>query len=369
MTLRCARCDWRGEDDEAAEAHARESGHLRCIVCQCRFLNKFEQQTCGECVGALRADLADIVQAWCELEPVTVDALTLLGDGTMQRLMREDELSSLYPKAHPLAKAGDTPPRPIRDEWSNDPFPVIATLASWEDFIREHYKDPKGPPDPTLTQVTDYLMSNLDTGHNAAQTFPAFDEFAQTVRHLLTTTKHAAGLADDPMAAKAECFDCGGPLLRTYAPAAVPIDKRRNRAQRAAATVLTATKRQREAERSYGLSDLSPWPTTAARREARAALVGTEDEGLVDTWTCGWCRRVYSQTDYFIGLRVASSAWVPVPLAAKVAHRPVRTLRTWINRLQVTAVCMIEDRSVLVWWPDVSDRAFRHAAEPDERSA
>lgn len=322
--IRCVRCEFRTDDDSEAEQHARESGHYRCVVCQWRFLATHEQQTCGICIGRVRADLADIVEAFALLEPVGTTALTLLGDGTMQRLFRQDETDSYKASAHPLAH-GEGQPKPIRDELLSDPLPILPALMSWEDFIREHYPYVgKGKVDPTLSEVVDWLTVNLDSRLEIAQTFPGFDEFASQVRRHRSAMQHAAELVADPVEAPADCFECGEPLLRTYRAPARPIQGRR---------------------------------------------LGLKDEGLVDTWTCSGCRSEYDQTRYFLALRAKASSWVSVPLAAETAQRPVKTLRSWIRRLQVMAVCRVEDHSVQVWWPDVSDRAFRHAALDDERSA
>lgn len=323
MSYPCARCNFVAEDDDAAEEHARETSHLRCIVCQRTSLTVHERQTCARCVAAVRADLADILESYTLIEPSGVVGLTLLGDGTMQRHAHRYELDSLNVHRHPLAQPGEGEPRPIRDEWQSDPLPVLPALASWEDYLRQDYGDPKGAVPATLSATIDYLMSNLDTRHDFAQTFPGFDDLAAEIRRHRSTAHHAAGLADDPLEAEAECFDCGEPLLRTYAPPIGPVGG-----------------------------------------EPRRGLTG---EGLTDEWTCSWCRHVYDQQSYFIGLRVATSMWVDLPLAAKVAHRSVWTVRSWARRLQVTAACRVSDGAVLVWWPDVSDRAFRHADE--QRSA
>ena len=304
MSLKCARCDWRGDDD-AAEEHARETGHWRCIVCRYRSLAQHEAQTCGICIGRIRADLADILEAFALLEPTSTTALTLLGDGTMQRHNPRD--------------------MPLYDwTWPNDPLPVLPALVSWEDFIREDLGAPKGEPDPTLTDVVGWLTSNLDSRLDIAQTFHGFDEFALEVRKHRSTLQHAAALVADPVEAPADCFECGEPLLRTYQAPIRPINGKR---------------------------------------------LGLKGEGLVDKWTCAGCRSEYDQTRYFLALKAKASSWVGVPLAAETAQRPVKTLRSWINRLQVTAMCRVSDGTVFVWWPDVSDRAFRHAVADEERSA
>lgn len=357
--MNCARCDYTAAD---LTEHAFTSGHLLCVVCRRRSLTAFEAQTCPACVGAVRADLADIVAAYTLLRPDGLVGLTLTGDGTMQRRAHGYELASLHPSPHPLATDGESVPKPIRDEWASDPLPVLPALVSWEDWLRQEYRDGRGAVPATLTATVDYLTRNLDAGHVFAQTFAGFDEFAGEVARHRSSARFAAGLADDPVSADARCFDCGGPLLRTYRPAdADVLVARRQHARRAVNALLDPVRRQRAAERSYGIRDVTPLPATKALEVARLALVGTDAEGLVDDWTCGHCRRVYDQPSYFLALRAAASMWVRVPVAAETAQRSVWTLRSWVRRGLVTAACRVLDRAVVVWWPDVSDRAFRHA--------
>lgn len=48
------------------------------------------------------------------------------------------------------------------------------------------------------------------------------------------------------------------------------------------------------------------------------------------------------------------NGWVPLSLAAVVARRPVRTVRTWVSDpSSVRSACRVKDRRLLVWWPDV----------------
>lgn len=51
------------------------------------------------------------------------------------------------------------------------------------------------------------------------------------------------------------------------------------------------------------------------------------------------------------------NGWIDVELAAAVTRRSVKTIRTWVNRGQVSAVCHRATRTVLVWWPHVYDRS------------
>lgn len=344
--MKCNRCDHHADD--LAE-HAAEAGHWLCVVCQRRSLTAFEAQTCTPCVGRVRGLLAELVDGYALLAPTSTDALTLLGDGSMQRMYRADEWTHGY-----------------RDEWPTDPLPVVAALASWEDFWREHFGDPAGGK-ATLATVTGYLLRRLD---RAAQTHPAFDEFAAELRRHRASVQAAVGLADVPVEAPAECFDCGegSRLLRTYRELAEPVAVRRARGRRAVKRLLEPVRRQRAAERSYGVREVTPWPATALN-VWRRIVAGTAGEGLTDDWTCEVCGRVYDQAGYFLALRSAASLWVRVPTAAETAGRPVRTIRSWVNRGHVSAACRVKDRAVLVWWPDVSDRAFRLLEERTEHAS
>lgn len=279
--MKCSRCDFTADD---LTEHAAESQHRLCVVCQRRSLTVHQPQTCGPCVGRVRADLADIATDLTLVPAESLTGLTLLGDGTMQRHARPEEVRDN-----------------TRDEWPSDPLPVLAALASWEDMIRDDYGDPKGPP-PTVTATVDYLTRHLDTGHNLAQTFHAFDELAAEIRKHHSAIRHAAGLADDPVQAPARCHECGGHLLRTYG-----------------------------------------------------------DDGLTDDWTCEMCRRVFTQHDYFFRLRVAQvdapGEWRPVAVAAWLVDRPFRTVQTWVRELSVRSACALGSRKQVVWMPDVKEQS------------
>jgi len=236
MTHKCARCDWRGED-EAAEEHARETGHWRCFTCRRRFLAEFEPQTCAVCVGNIRADLAELVEGYALLRPEGTNALTLLGDGTMQHVVWSGSVA-------------------LHDwSWDSDPLPVLPALASWEDYIREHYGVTKRPDNPTLSEVVAWLTQNLDSRLEIAQTFPAFDEFAAEVRKHRSVVRHAAGLVDDPVAAPARCFECGEPLVRTYEETRHTAESRQRRKE-IAAYIVRAAEDEVEARRACR----SPFP-------------------------------------------------------------------------------------------------------------
>jgi hypothetical protein len=331
--VNCRRCDYRADD---LEEHARETGHWLCVVCRRRSLTEFEPQSCPDCVGNIRADLADLVTAYTELQPTSLYALTLLGDGTMQRHARRDEVDS-----------------GIRDEWPNDPLPVLPALASWEDYIRDHYRDPKGAANPTLTEVVDYLTRNLDTGHMAAQTFPAFDELAASIRRHLSQLHHALGWADDPRSANADCTRCGGTLHRAYRPPARTDEERQRLALRAVATMLAPVHNQRAAERTYGLLHLTRLPAPFEIRDAaEPAMLGLDDEGLDDIAVCRGCGHEYTSAEYRVALRLKALAnatgWITVPAAAGLLERPEQTVWTWVRRMVMPSACRLTDGRIVV---------------------
>lgn len=357
--IRCARCDFRTEDDEEAEEHARDSGHYRCAVCQRRFLAEHERQTCGICIGNIRADLAELIEGYALLRPEGTHSLTLLGDGTMQHVVWSGSMG-------------------LHDwSWDSDPLPVLPALTSWEDFIREHYKVTKRPSNPTLSEVTSWLTQNLDTRLEIAQTFPAFDEFAAEVRKHRSAVRHAAGLVDDPLGAPARCFECGEPLIRTYEETNQTAESRQRRKEIAAYIVRAA-----EDEVAARKASRSPHPIRYARREAEELLGsgrrGTTGEGLTDDWTCSGCRNIYDQQSYFLALKAhateAPGQWRPLSVAAWLVDRPFRTVQTWARGLVVSFACDVESKRRVVWMPDVKqadledkERAAKRAAERERR--
>lgn len=299
MSLQCARCDWRGDDD-AAEEHARETGHWRCIVCQRRFLTEFEPQTCASCVGRVRADLADIVTAAAGIDPTGVHSLTLLGDGTMQR--HQHGYERIPPTRHPLARDDENAPPPIRDEWQSDPLPVLPALASWEDMLRQDCGDGKGSVPATLTETVDYLSRNLDTGREFAQTFHAFDELAFEIRRHRSAMQHAAGLADVPLRAGTGCLDCQGDLVRVYRDPAPPNEYRQ--LQQDLRVYLAQVDRDLWAARR-GCRPVGPLANErgVADRMLREPRRGQDREGLTEEWECRDCLRVYTQAEYYLAVR------------------------------------------------------------------
>lgn len=295
--MNCRRCNFRADD---LEEHARESGHWLCAVCGRQSLTLFEAQTCAQCIGRVRADLADVVTAAAGIDPSGVHSLTLLGDGTMQR--HQHAYEQIPPSRHPLARDDENAPPPIRDEWQADPLPVLPALASWEDMLRQEYGDETGAVPATLTETVDYLSRNLDAGRDFAQTFHAFDEMAAEIRRHRSSMQHAAGLADVPLRAGTGCLDCQGDLIRVYRDPAPPAEHRQ--LQQDLRSYLARVDRDLWAARR-GCRTVAPLVAErqAAERLLREPRRGQEREGLTEEWECRDCQRIYTQAEYYLAVR------------------------------------------------------------------
>ena len=303
------RCSFTGTRDELVD-HADEMGHPRCVVCA-GTLSWHEQQTCSRCVARVRDDLDAVAVAYAHLERVIWqtayrtgrlpggDALVYVTDGSTQRPMHGYETAE--PQRHPLARVDELPPPKIRDEWPSDPLSVLAMLEANERDWRHEFGH---GPAVDLATVGGCLRYLRDWHLLAARTHPGFDDYATELRDMRSRLEHVVGLADDPVRAPAQCFDCTGQLVRTYT-----------------------------------------------------------DRGLADDWTCRGCGRVYDQPSYFLALRAMPSdcqGWVPVKIAAAALRVPESTLFRWAARGEVETVR--ENGRTCVEWSEVSAKRERRAS-------
>lgn len=341
--VRCGRCDFKGTREER-DQHAIEAGHPLCAICSSRSLRSSEVAVCDPCVARTRDELDAIVATVIDDAPTMIaysgyygmfgaDLLVMTADGSIE---------------------GGGP-----DDWLTDPTPVIAILEANERDWRRHFAEPPAEDVATVTSCAAYLRRNLG---RAAAEHPAFDEFVTEIRTLHSRLLHTAGLIDDPERAPAECFTCGGRLVRVYRPLKSDPHHRLERIKHKVNT--SATRRKR--------------PTSAKERRAMvlAAVAGREQEGLTDKLQCSNCGTTYTFAQYGLALRSKADSlegWVEVQLAADASRRPVRTIRTWMASLQVSSSCRVEDRRQFVWWPDVATEAERaaqrqrHAKDQRER--
>lgn len=330
-------CPWRGPLAEFP-AHTEETGHASCVVCH-QPLADYEEHACNHCLNQATLDLNEIEDAYATLPDVVVhsgyrmsalpggDALVMLVDGSTE---------------------GGGP-----DDWLTDPTPVIAVLEANERQWRQILKH--GPADDvaTVSGCTRYLRTWLRT---AARQHPTFGDYVGEIRKLRSRLQHVAGLADDPRAAPAECFDCGGQLQRSYRPLRSSLPERI-----AAARAAVAADEQRIAKHTHAETIKHPdQPELRSRprvpsREARVrhAVTGGTAEGLTDTLTCARCHRVYNAAEYGLALRMRAnsiSGWVTVRVAAETLRRNEQTVWRWVYELDVPVACSVRTRRVLVEW-------------------
>lgn len=310
----------------------------KCIICAAP-LQKDRRQTCTECVGRVRVNLADIEYAAAMLPAVILksgyhtgslpggDALVMLADGSL---------------------TGGGP-----DDWPSDPTPIIAVLESWERNWRRTLGHDPAVNVATITRSLGYLNGYLD---RAAETLPSFTVFATEIRELHHRLTHVAGSANDPLKAAAACFDCGEKrLIRVYRHSLIrPWEDRIN------AAVIRHSR-------------LPPAEFIAAVTEELKPRAGFDWEGAVDDYRCAACGRHYDRESYFLALRAAandSDGWLPVAEAARAVYRPQRTIRTWVDRCTedgrgVRAACEVKltldvehwRGPIVVWWRDVIEKA------------
>jgi hypothetical protein len=98
---------------------------------------------------------------------------------------------------------------------------------------------------------------------------------------------------------------------------------------------------------------------------------------VLTDWFCPKCRRSYSEVEYArnqVGAleslhyrHFGEEAYCTIDKAAKRIGRPPATVWSWINRVQVRAVCTLDDQRTFVHIADVHDRD-RLARERAERS-
>ena len=183
----------------------------RCIVCHHRELEDDEPQTCRRCVTVTRSAVVHIVtlhgRLGAELRGRVGSSSGGTGTKSERPLPMAELLSLMGPGGDGYGEKSDTPS-------------VAWSLASWEDDWRTFGGFCGSPYPAGVERAAEWLLANLGT---MAQRHPAFDEFAGDMRSLRMILLRVLGLADDPLRMNADCFACGQPLVRDYAPAILPL--------------------------------------------------------------------------------------------------------------------------------------------------
>jgi hypothetical protein len=327
--MRCNRCDYDGEE---LREHAAESGHPLCVV-DARSLAPLESQTCGRCIARVRADLADIVYGLSILEPATYprtsgptdaartdedpllggDAIVLEGPGGLVWRTAKRRVSRVPENPGEITygeipgvdhKTGEDATHPAwtrqavenvgaehaADNWPTDTPSVLFELAAWEDDWRQTYDEPAGG-EATATSVVAYLTGHLDTGHRAAQTHPAFDEFAAKVKRLAADVNRVTRHRPEVAVERKTCVSCEGDLERVIYDLDRPVEARlQAAAQRIAADEEILTRK--------------PDAHVPERRDVvRRELTGDPKDGRLQQWVCRRCHAEYDREQFWNAVR------------------------------------------------------------------
>lgn len=306
----CARCDWQPMPDAVDDNdqpvppavqlrwHAYEAQHPLCTCCG-HSLEDTHPQTCEPCITKTGELLSGVIALWADLPGELGHAkvqkydhsrgggdehalpggtiLALLSPGSdgqaARRLTTSDKAAGLTGREH----APDNRP---------EDAPSIAwTLASWEQDWRDMRGEDHDAPPMSTPAVTLAAARYLEQ-HNrwAANTHPAYAEYADEIQGLHARLEVALGRVRRPVKAGANCFECTGTLIR-------PVGDD-----------------------------------------------GLEDERHVVCRTCG---EVYDAARYNLALAakldegsrmdIAGQAYATVGVLAKMLDRSERTLRAWAD--------------------------------------
>lgn len=302
----CNQCDWQPDPEqprgEQQLAHIASSGHRLCVTCH-RSLRDIERDNigCEQCITDARALLSGIVTMWAELPqhlghiagrsnsgPVTSDGRPLPGGDILVLLSGGSEGLS---EDGTTSKDNDAPSVSFDLGWW-----AMAWSTDRDEFIKFGHS-----PARIIERASGYLETRTRW---AAEHCDGWEQYVADLKRLHERLERATGRSEATVRANADCFDCGGQLVRKD----------------------TAT----------GLSDLV---------------------------TCRRCHRTYTTEQYALALRAAQEgeheAWVPIKDAAIGARVSVDQLKKWIKREDVEAACRTSDGRQVVWWPSVVARLRR----------
>lgn len=318
---------------EQAVEHAEAAGHPLCVVCGRRSVTVEEGQTCGPCLSEVRANLAGVFALWVDLHrmvggPRGVAGNGGRGGGDEHALPGGTVLALLAPGSSGGAPRRLTPTDIARgldgrehqvDNHPDDTPSAGWTLVTWEDDWRHTRREPAAEhaahTDEAVKAAHGYLERHTlwaSGGVPGQAGHPAFDEYADELRALHVRMQQAAQQLRNPTKAGADCFDCGGDLVRLVDPD-----------------------------------------------------TGLEDEHV----TCSYCEQVYNPGRYRWALKAAAEAasrievdgerWATPAALARDLDRSERTVRSWHQRGQIRS--LTRGRILFV---NVADGEARHAENP-----
>ncbi|WP_166345070.1 hypothetical protein [Phytoactinopolyspora limicola] len=168
------------------------------------------------------------------------------------------------------------------DHQPDDPDPVLAVLASWEDDWRKTRGEPAAGP-PSFHTVLAYLTRHLDW---AAQHHDAFPDFSADVARIRRRLLSVVGDSPAPeRAASASCTECGSRLV-----AEIRDPKPCHHSRRP----------QRRRDRDGVWEPLDEFEHRVTAWEVEHARC--DQGGREDLWVCDDCGTTYTPAQYFIAL-------------------------------------------------------------------
>ncbi len=227
---RCLRCDFRSDPAEDSPAdqlgqHALDTGHRLCTVCTRSLAEHDPAMACERCLTRTREQLASVLMLYTELPSHLGHARSQVydrgraGGSDGRPLPGGDVLVLLGGGSEGLAEDGET----SRD---SDVSSVAYELHWWQLDWQERRGDTPDPRPRSNRTIVHHASRYLDTRARwAAQQHPGFDEFASDVRRLHAALERATARVRTAAKANAQCFDCGGDLVRLVNEAGLEEDR------------------------------------------------------------------------------------------------------------------------------------------------
>lgn len=206
---RCARCNWRPEDDETLEEHAEAASHPLCSACE-KSLPSDRPRVCRDCQDANGALLAEILDLWRELPDH-------LSEHAAERLPGGDALVLNGPGARGAQGSDDPELRKLIDDNRMSDTPSVAwTLVSWADDwrrVRDEEDRDRDSVSGHAALVLDAHAYLTDHAAWAAAEHWAWAEYAADIKHLHGALLWATGRHRQPTRLGVLCFACRGKLV------------------------------------------------------------------------------------------------------------------------------------------------------------
>lgn len=369
------------------------NGH--CCICNREHTTTQHPLTCPECVGSVREDITEIVEACRSLPEQAAD-----GEGlawASARIPGHTAMIAMGPSADPGSviryrtyekdhrPKDQVPPLTVLAHWQDlwatwfginpttgqTTVPELAAAqarqhaiaASWHGFdIAERATIARAANflDRHLTAIAQQTITMRD-GHVAVP--PEFPEFATALSKLRVQLE---GLLHDEEGNErgVDCFECGHQLQRRIrdpktcrhrTPAREHL-ARRLRVRPDAIAALTELGQAPSPDRGR-LEKAARIPSPAEVAAARLPCTRCDQGGIEDprpgiSWECPSCRKRYTPGEYATAVRRDlldrndGDGWTDINLAADAAttltHQPVLavTVRKWMDRGKVSGCCL-----------------------------